>query len=560
MEDRSNLLVHEVIEREVVSIPATPNASTPPLTPTGSHWASIAPPFQGHTPSSGMLTPQGNGTYTPTPSSTRPPSNLGSPARQQPNPSSRLLRSPKVLFSPIGTPMRKALTNMRAYLEDIGHITKLDPQEAWLPITASRNGNAYYSAFHNLNASIGFQALLLPVALTFLGWTWGVLALVAAFIWQLYTLWILIQLHEAVPGKRHSRYVELAQEAFGPKLGAWLAIFPVVNLSGGTATGLIIIGGGTLELFYRTVCRDCHGGSLTTVEWYLVFTILCAILAQLPNLNSIAGVSLVGAVMAVAYTTLVWTLSISRPRPPGITYDTVKPDHTAGNIFSVLNALGIIAFAFRGHNLVLEIQGTMPSSLKHPAKSPMWRGAKVAFAIVAACYFPIAIAGYWAYGRMMLPSGILFSMYALHPDIPSPWMAITFLFVVLNSISSFQIYSMPMFDAFEQSFTARKNKPTPLLARVAFRLFFTFFAFFVGVALPFISSFAGLLGGLTSVPVTFCYPCFMWLKIKKPPRFSFTWYLNWTLGILGIVFSITFTAGGIWSIVDSGLTLNFFNP
>ncbi|CAH9103410.1 unnamed protein product [Cuscuta epithymum] len=32
------------------------------------------------------------------------------------------------------------------------------------------NGNAHYAAFHNLNASVGFQALLLPVAFSFLGW------------------------------------------------------------------------------------------------------------------------------------------------------------------------------------------------------------------------------------------------------------------------------------------------------------------------------------------------------------------------------------------------------
>lgn len=47
------------------------------------------------------------------------------------------------------------------------------------------------------------------------------------------------------------------------------------------------------------------------------------------------------------------------------------------------------------------IQATMPSTLKHPAYVPMWRGAKLANAIVAVCYFPIAVAGYWAYGSMV---------------------------------------------------------------------------------------------------------------------------------------------------------------
>ena len=59
---------------------------------------------------------------------------------------------------------------MKGYLEEVGHLTKLNPQDAWLPITESRNGNAYYAAFHNLNAGVGFQALVLPVAFAYLGW------------------------------------------------------------------------------------------------------------------------------------------------------------------------------------------------------------------------------------------------------------------------------------------------------------------------------------------------------------------------------------------------------
>nr|KYP32143.1 Lysine histidine transporter-like 8 [Cajanus cajan] len=66
--------------------------------------------------------------------------------------------------------MKRVLINMKGYLEEVGHLTKLNPQDAWLPITESRNGNAHYAAFHNLNAGVGFQALVLPVAFAYLGW------------------------------------------------------------------------------------------------------------------------------------------------------------------------------------------------------------------------------------------------------------------------------------------------------------------------------------------------------------------------------------------------------
>jgi hypothetical protein len=44
----------------------------------------------------------------------------------------------------------------------------------------------------------------------------------------------------------------------------------------------------------------------------------------------------------------------------------------------------------------------MPSSEKHPSRVPMWKGAKAAYAVIAACLFPLAIGGFWAYGQRVL--------------------------------------------------------------------------------------------------------------------------------------------------------------
>ncbi|KAI5061071.1 hypothetical protein GOP47_0023576 [Adiantum capillus-veneris] len=575
-------------ERELVSVPVTPKRVTPPLTPPShspTHPASATSPVvplavasAGYTgPSSSSLAttphfshvqfPQ-SASHTPTGGATRPSSSYTSPAVPRSplitsaGAGSKTPRTPWTprFLSPIGTPVVKAMTNMKSYLEDVGHFTKLNPQDAWLPITESRTGNAYYAAFHNLNAGIGFQGLLLPFAMFSLGWTWGLISLVIAYIWQLYTMWILIRLHEATPGVRYSRYVQLAQAAFGERLGFWLATPPNINLTAGTATTLLIVGGSTLKLFYKIVCGpDCGASPLTTIEWYLVFAMLSIVLAQLPNLNSIVGLSLIGAVTAITYCTMLWILSVSRARPPGVSYNFEEGKSTVAQTFTILNALGIVAFSFRGHNLAMEIQATMPSTMKHPAYVPMWRGAKVANAIVAVCYFPIAVAGYWAYGSMMLSSGILFSVYAFHQeDISRPLMGLLFMLVVIHCLSSFQIYSFSIFDNFEAGYTAKRNRPISKPVRVIFRIFYVFTNFLIGVAFPWLASLTGLLGGLSSAPVTFAYPCFMWLAIKKPKRYSFSWYLNWTLGLLGMAMAAAVTAGGIWSIVDSGLKLHFF--
>lgn len=146
---------------ELHSIPPTPPPEAAAAANAHSRPPVSAPPSQLHSPSltrSPLLpsaTPRSATPRTATPRTATP----------------RTPRTPgRFMRTPLASPMRKAVVSMRGYLEEIGHLTKLDPQDAWLPITESRNGNAYYSAFHTLTSGIGFQALILPVAFTYLGW------------------------------------------------------------------------------------------------------------------------------------------------------------------------------------------------------------------------------------------------------------------------------------------------------------------------------------------------------------------------------------------------------
>lgn len=113
-----------------------------------------------------------------------------------------------------------------------------------------------------------------------------------------------------------------------------------------------------MKVLFQIICEaKCNVNPLTTMEWYVVFICCATIVAQLPNLNSIAGISLIGAITAISYSTLIWVVSISKNRPVGVSYDPVPHAKShAERVFDIFNALGIIAFAFRGHNLILEIQ------------------------------------------------------------------------------------------------------------------------------------------------------------------------------------------------------------
>ncbi|KAH7518320.1 hypothetical protein FEM48_Zijuj09G0158900 [Ziziphus jujuba var. spinosa] len=420
-------------------------------------------------------------------------------------------RTPRFI-TPIGSPVRRAL-----------RLTRLNPQDAWLPITESQNGNAFYAAFHTLCSGIGIQALVFPVAFTFLGWTWGVICFTVGFIWQLYTLYLLVQLHESPEtGIRYCRYMQLSNATFGYKLSKILSSFPILNLSAGSCVAAIIIGGSTAKSFFQIICgATCTAKPLTMVEWYLVFTCIAVVFAQLPNLNSIAGVSLIGAITAVGYCTIIWVVSVAKGRLPMVSYNPVRHGSQTEQVFDILNALGMIAFAFRGHNLILEIQSTMPSNEKHPSRVPMWRGVKGAYLIVALCLYPLGIGGYWAYGQM--------------------------------------IYGMPMFDDIESQYTRRMKQPCPWWLRAILRVLFGFSCFFVAVAIPFLGSLGGLIGGV-SLPVTLAYPCFMWLKIKKPKIYSPIWFLNWVLGIGGMLLSVVLSVAGVYVIIQTGIHANFFKP
>lgn len=55
-----------------------------------------------------------------------------------------------------------------------------------------------------------------------------------------------------------------------------------------------------------------------------MFTCAAVLLSQLPNLNSIAGVSLIGAVTAVGYCTIIWVVSVDEGRVPSVSYNLVR--------------------------------------------------------------------------------------------------------------------------------------------------------------------------------------------------------------------------------------------
>ncbi|KAJ0041385.1 hypothetical protein Pint_28619 [Pistacia integerrima] len=281
----------------------------------------------------------------------------------------------------------------------------------------SRNGNKYYAAFHTLCSGIGVQALFLPVAFTTLGPTWGVISLCVAFLWQLFTICLLLQLHETSDTRiRYSRYIQVFNVAFDNKLGKMVVWLSIMFLSSSTCLALIVI-----------------------------------------------------AITAVGYCSFIWVVSVATGPIPLVSYEPVRAGSQIEQMVSVVNALGNIAFAFRGHNLILEIQATMPSDEKYFSQVPMWKGVVTAYSIILFCIFPVAIGGYWAYGNKIANvEGMLCALYKFHShDVSQFMLGLISVFIVINALTSFPIYAMPTFDNMESNYTSRTGEAVPMVAQGA---------------------------------------------------------------------------------------------
>ncbi|KAJ4729401.1 lysine histidine transporter 1 [Melia azedarach] len=420
----------------------------------------------------------------------------------------------------------------------------------WLPITSSRNAKWWYAAFHNVTAMVGAGVLSLPYAMANLGWGPGVVILILSWVITLYTLWQMVEMHEMVPGRRFDRYHELGQYAFGEKLGLYIVVPQQLICEIGVDIVYMVTGGRSLQKVHDLVCKGRK--PIKTTYFIMIFASVHFVLAHLPNFNSISGVSLAAAVMSLSYSTIAWAASVHKGLQPNVEYG-YKATTTSGTVFDFFTALGDVAFAYAGHNVVLEIQATIPSTPEKPSKGPMWRGVIFAYIVVGLCYFPVALIGYYVFGNNV-EDNILISL-----EKPT-WLIIAAnMFVVVHVIGSYQLYAMPVFDMMETVFVTKwRFKPSRPL-RFIIRNLYVAFTMFVGITFPFFGGLLGFFGGFAFAPTTYFLPCIMWLAVYKPKKFSLSWFTNWICIILGLLLMILSPIGGLRNIINQAKEYKFYS-
>ncbi|CAM8951447.1 unnamed protein product [Rhodiola kirilowii] len=413
-----------------------------------------------------------------------------------------------------------------------------------------REAKWWYATFHTVTAMIGAGVLSLPYAMAYLGWGPGIAVLVASWCITLNTMWQMIQLHECVPGKRFDRYYELGKYAFGERLGPWIVLPQQLIVQIGCNIVYMVTGGKCLQKFMEIACSNCT--KIKQSYYILIFGSIHFFLSQLPNFNSVAGVSLAAAIMSLSYSTIAWAGSLSHGQVENVSY-AYKQSSTADSTFRVFNALGQISFAFAGHAVILEIQATMPSTPEKPSRIPMWKGAVGSYFINAICYFPVAMIGYWAFGQDV-EDNVLMNLRR-----PAWLIAAANLMVVVHVIGSYQVFAMPVFDLLERLMVKKLRFPPGILLRVVARSAYVAFTLFVGVTFPFFGDLLGFFGGFGFAPTSYFLPSIMWLAIKKPKRFGLSWFVNWVCIIVGVFIMVASTIGGLRNIVADSSSYHFYS-
>lgn len=421
----------------------------------------------------------------------------------------------------------------------------------WLPVTASRKSTWLHSAFHNVTAMVGAGILSLPYALSELGWGPGTVVLVLSWVITSYTLWQMVEMHEMVPGKRFDRYHELGQHVFGERLGLWIIVPQQLIVEVGCDIIYMMTAGKSLQKIHQLLCKEpCKDIKLSF--FIMMFAACQFVLSQLPDFNSISMVSLAAAIMSLSYSTIAWGAALHKGVQPDVDY-SLKASTKAGTIFNFLSGLGDVAFAYAGHNVVLEIQANIPSTPEKPSKKPMMLGCTVAYLIVALCYFPVAIIGYYVFGNSV-EDNIMLSLQK-----PTWLIVLANAFVIVHVIGSYQVFAMPVFDMLETLLVKQLRFTPGLPLRLIARTLYVAFTMMVAICIPFFGALLGFLGGFAFAPTSYFIPCVCWLSIAKPKRFSLSWTINWICIILGSILMVISPIGGLRSIIVQSKDYKFFS-
>ncbi|XP_028774842.1 probable GABA transporter 2 [Neltuma alba] len=404
-------------------------------------------------------------------------------------------------------------------------------------------GQWWHAGFHLTTAIVGPTILTLPYAFRGLGWGLGFFCLTAMGVVTFYSYFLMSKVldHCEKSGRRHIRFRELAADVLGSGWMFYFVIFIQTAINTGVGVGAILLSGQCLEIVYSNLSPH---GSLKLYHFIAMVTVVMIVLSQLPTFHSLRHINMGSLLLSLGYSFLVVGACIHAGlSAKGHSADYSLEPRKSARVFSAFTSISIIASIF-GNGILPEIQAT----LAPPATGKMVRGLFMCYSVICVTFYSVAVSGYWVFGNKS-SSNILKSLLPDEgPSLAPTWvLGLAVIFVLLQLFAIGLVYSQVAYEIMEkksadvkQGMFSKRN----LIPRLILRTIYMILCGFVAAMLPFFGDINGVVGALGFIPLDFVLPMLLYNMTHKPPKSSFTYWINMSI-------IIVFTGAGIMGAFSS---------
>lgn len=418
-------------------------------------------------------------------------------------------------------------------------------------------GSWTHAAYHLTSATAGPPLLSLPFAMAALGWGPGLLALAlgaAVSYYACYSLSLAMQ-HMELQGKRSFRFCDLSQHILGSSWTLYVVAPMQLSVCFMVVIGGTLLGGQTLKAMYYTYNEDA---TLELFEFIAVFGLLVLLLSQIPSMHSLRHFNMVSIMLCFGYSLCSFIGSLIAgfsKDAPHREYEVLGGEMT--RTFGIFTALCVMVTSY-SNPLVVEIQ----ASLAEPVGKKMVKGLSVCYGVALATFFPVAAAGYWAFGNKA-GGVILLNLFEPNKFCLVPrWLFFSanacacvqlVVYTVLHLHPTFERLEVIAADAKQGRFSKRN-----FIMRFLTRSFFVVMSTLLAAMLPFFVEFSAFMGAVGFTPICLFLPILFYNIIFKPSMKSFTFYINYVIMLVTLVIILLGGISSIHNIIAQATTYRLF--
>ncbi|PIA33642.1 hypothetical protein AQUCO_04000004v1 [Aquilegia coerulea] len=402
---------------------------------------------------------------------------------------------------------------------------------------------------HIITAFIGSGVLSLEWVAAQLGWIAGPIILLS---WQSLSI-----------ARRNYTYMEAVKANLGEGFKYKLCGLAQYGFFVATAITYNITASNSLAAIKRFNRFRKNGHEVECDEasypYIIIFAIVEIILSQILNFHKLSWLSIVAAIMSLAYALIGLGLSIGKIAAGGNDVKTsliavtvgVEVASHAQKVFRVFQALGNVASAYFYSTVIIEVQDTLKSS--PPKNKVMKKASTIGILITTLFYMLCGTVGYVAFGNKV-PGNFLtgFGVYELF------WLIdLGNACFVVHLVGAYQVFCQPFFSFVEQwccnswpqnKYISKMNGVNNLF-KLLWRTLFVIMTAIVAMIFPFINDMMGLISTATFRPLGVYFPVEMYLVQSKSQRFSAKWIWLKILSLACCVVSIVAAVGSIHGLI-----------